>query len=188
MSETGTRTLGGNAALQSRLIGLLVSLHWGTHPPPPPPPLQPRAMHDGYTKMTDFTAQTSVADPWHFGTDPDPHLWLRDRDSDPDPNIFVSDLQDGNWKLIFCQSFFVSYRYSLKLHLHHFSKIKSHKEVTKQKESRFFLLFLLDDRRIRIRSRTSYVLMDRILRIRTRNTSSNKHKLMPQPLTYSIHQ
>ncbi len=34
--------------------------------------------------------------------------------------------------------------------LHNFLKIKSHKEVTKQEESRFFLLFLLDDRRIRI--------------------------------------
>jgi hypothetical protein len=30
------------------------------------------------------------------------------------------------------------------------SKIKSHKEVTKQQESMFFFLFLLDDRRIRI--------------------------------------
>jgi hypothetical protein len=35
----------------------------------------------------------------------------------------------------------------LKVHLHHFSKIKSPKEVTKQ-ESRFFLLILLDDRRM----------------------------------------
>jgi hypothetical protein len=34
--------------------------------------------------------------------------------------------------------------------IHHFSKIKSHSEVTKQLESMFFLLFLLDDRRIRI--------------------------------------
>ncbi len=37
-------------------------------------------------------------------------------------------------------------RYFLKVHFHHFSKIKSQKEVTKQQESRFFLLFLLDDR------------------------------------------
>jgi hypothetical protein len=37
--------------------------------------------------------------------------------------------------------------YFLKLHLHHFLKIKSH-EVTKQKELRFILLFLLDFRRI----------------------------------------
>jgi hypothetical protein len=59
---------------------------------------------------------------------------------DPDPAIFVIDLQDANKKL-------------LKVHLHHFSKIKSPKEVTKQSESRFFLLFLLD-RRIRIRSQS----------------------------------
>ncbi len=40
----------------------------------------------------------------------------------------------------------------LKVHLHHFSKKKSPKEVTKQ-ESRFFLLFLVAVRRIRIRIR-----------------------------------
>jgi hypothetical protein len=34
--------------------------------------------------------------------------------------------------------------YFLKLLLHHFLKIKSHKEVTKQYELRFSLLFLLD--------------------------------------------
>jgi hypothetical protein len=45
--------------------------------------------------------------------------------------------------------FFVA-SYLLKVHLYHFPKIKSDKEVTKQYESRFFLLFLLDDRRIRI--------------------------------------
>jgi hypothetical protein len=42
----------------------------------------------------------------------------------------------------------------LKVHLHHFSKIKSPKEVTKQKKSRVFLLVLLADRRIRIRVHT----------------------------------
>ncbi len=56
--------------------------------------------------------EISVADP-----DPTP---------DPAPGIFVSDLQDVNKKL----GFFAYYL--LKLHLHHFSKIKSHKEVTKQ--------------------------------------------------------
>ncbi len=50
---------------------------------------------------------------------------------------------------IFFQSF--SAHYFLKVYLHHFSKKKSHKEVTKQQESRFFLLLLLEDRRIRIR-------------------------------------
>ncbi len=45
-----------------------------------------------------------------------------------------------------CAYFFV------KAHLHFFQK-KSPKEVLKQYESRFFLLFLLDDRRIWIRIR-----------------------------------
>jgi hypothetical protein len=41
----------------------------------------------------------------------------------------------------------------LKVHLHHFSKIKSQKEVTKTVEIEvYFILFLLDDRRIRSRS------------------------------------
>jgi hypothetical protein len=42
------------------------------------------------------------------------------------PAFFVSDLQDVNKK----KSFFAYY--FLKVHLHHFSKINSHKEVTKQ--------------------------------------------------------
>ncbi len=41
----------------------------------------------------------------------------------------------------------------LLVHLHHISNKKSRKEVTKQYESRFFLLILLDDRRIQIRIR-----------------------------------
>ncbi len=52
-------------------------------------------------------------------------------------------------KIIFMPSFFVYY--FLKLHLHNFSKIKSHKEVKKQEEWRFFLKFLLYQGRIRIR-------------------------------------
>jgi hypothetical protein len=55
----------------------------------------------------------------HFGVDPD-----------PDPAIFVIDLQGANKKLILFLSF--SDYYFLKVHLHHFSKIKSPKEVTKQ--------------------------------------------------------
>jgi len=73
-------------------------------------------------------------------------------DSTPDPAtgpaIFISELQDINKK-------FFAY-YILKVRLHHFfSKIKSHKE---ENSLRFFLLFLLDYRRIRswIRIRTSY--------------------------------
>jgi hypothetical protein len=55
-----------------------------------------------------------------------------DPDADPGPAIFVtgyrSDLQDVNKKLFFlCVLLFEG-----TVHLHHFSKIKSHKEVTKQ--------------------------------------------------------
>jgi hypothetical protein len=45
------------------------------------------------------------------------------------------------------------------LHLS-FSKKKSQKEVTIQQEPRFFLLFLLDDRRIRIRIQEAQKLTD----------------------------
>jgi hypothetical protein len=46
---------------------------------------------------------------------------------DPDPAIFVIDIQDASKKLIK-----KSVYNFLKVHLHHFSKIKSQKEVTKQ--------------------------------------------------------
>jgi hypothetical protein len=52
-----------------------------------------------------------------------------DQDADPDPAIFVIDLKDANKKLI--KKIFSAY-YFLKVHLHHFLKIKSRKEVTKQ--------------------------------------------------------
>jgi hypothetical protein len=48
---------------------------------------------------------------------------------DPEPAIFVIDLQDANKKLIKKK---ISAYYFLKVHLHHFSKIKRPKEVTKQ--------------------------------------------------------
>jgi hypothetical protein len=54
--------------------------------------------------------------------DPDP-------DAIPDPAIFVSDLQDINKKYFFLLSFLAYY--FLKVYLHHVSKTKSHKEVTK---------------------------------------------------------
>ncbi len=70
---------------------------------------------------------------------------------DPDPAIFITGLQDINKTII--SKFFCLLL--LKLHSFIFSKIKIHKEVTKQFESRFFSLFLLDDKRDRIRIRTS---------------------------------
>jgi hypothetical protein len=78
--------------------------------------------------------------------DPDP-------DSDPDPAIFVIDLQDASKKLIF-NTIFPPF-YFLKVVLHHFSKIKSQKESQNRRNQGFFLLFLHDERRIRIRIHTS---------------------------------
>ncbi len=71
-----------------------------------------------------------LADPCHFGTDPDPRIHASDkrirRSGAPYTAIFVNDLQNANKKLqFFCLLLF-------KVHLHHFSKIKSKKEVTKQ--------------------------------------------------------
>jgi hypothetical protein len=57
---------------------------------------------------------------------PDP-----DSDTDADPTFFVIDLQDANKKLTVFKKKVFCY-YFLKVHCHHFSKIKSQKEVTKQ--------------------------------------------------------
>jgi hypothetical protein len=56
-----------------------------------------------------------------------------DPDQDWDPDVFIIDLQDANKKLIFQKSFSADYFLCLlKVHLQHFSKIKSQKEVSKQ--------------------------------------------------------
>jgi hypothetical protein len=57
--------------------------------------------------------------------------------NDPDPAIFVGDLHEGN---LFCLLLFKAT----------FKSIFKDKVITKQSESGFFLLFLLDDRRVRI--------------------------------------
>jgi hypothetical protein len=51
-------------------------------------------------------------------------------DADPDPAMFVIDLQGANKKLTFFKNNFQNY--FLKVHLNHFPKIKSPKELTKQ--------------------------------------------------------
>jgi len=68
-------------------------------------------------------------------------------EKETEQRISVIDLRDASKKQIFKKVFLLLL---LKVYLHHFSKIKSQKEVRKQYESRFFLLLLLDDRRIRI--------------------------------------
>jgi hypothetical protein len=66
--------------------------------------------------------------------------FFTDPDADPDPAIFISDFK-GNKK----KKFFLLITYFLKVHLYHFSQIKSRKTVG----INVFLLFVLDDRRIR---------------------------------------
>jgi hypothetical protein len=92
-------------------------------------------------------------------------------DLDTDPAIFVLDLTDGKKNFFFLS--FSAYYFLVVLTL--LSKKKSHKEVTIQKESRFFLLFLLDYRRIRIHTSYYWIRIQeaqkhtvRILRIRLR--------------------
>jgi hypothetical protein len=60
---------------------------------------------------------------------------------DPDPAIFIIDLQDASKKLIF-NTFFSSY-YFLKVHLHHFSKIKSQKEPQNSRNQGFSYYFCM---------------------------------------------
>ncbi len=69
----------------------------------------------------------------------DPCLRLMDPDSDP--AIFVIDLQDASKKLIFNKIFPASY--FLKVHLHHFSKIKSQKESQNRRNQGFSYYFCM---------------------------------------------
>jgi hypothetical protein len=57
-------------------------------------------------------------------------FWYGSGSTDQYPAIFVIDLRDAYKKLIFLKRF--SAHYFLKVHLDHFSEIKSQKEVTKQ--------------------------------------------------------
>ncbi len=93
--------------------------------------------------------ETSVVDPWHFCTNPYPRIRASANGSGSGSGscYFRPWPSKRQQKKFFC--LLGTGTYFLKIHLHHFSNIKSNKEVTKQEESRFFLLFLLDDRRIR---------------------------------------
>jgi hypothetical protein len=65
-----------------------------------------------------------------------------DPGSDPDPVIFVIDLQDAIKTKYFIKNFMLI-SLLLKVHLHHFAKIKRQKEVTKQKYQGFSYSFCL---------------------------------------------
>jgi hypothetical protein len=68
--------------------------------------------------------------------DPEPDL-----DSDPGPAIFVIDIQHASKKLIF-NTIFSAY-YFLKVHLHHFSKIKCQKESPNIRNQGFSYYFCM---------------------------------------------
>jgi hypothetical protein len=53
-------------------------------------------------------------------------------DPDPDPAIFVIDLPGAYKKLMFKKKFFCLLLFEGTVYLHHFSKINSQKEATKQ--------------------------------------------------------
>jgi hypothetical protein len=75
-----------------------------------------------------------------------------DPDSDPDPDVFISDLEDVN-KVLFFSTFFVPL--SFESTLTSFFKDKKSQRSHKQNESMFFLRFLIEYRKIRIRIHVS---------------------------------
>jgi hypothetical protein len=84
-------------------------------------------------------SESSVADPCHFGVDPDPDprihasdewIRIRIRIPDPDPAILVIDLQDASKKLIFKYNFFCLFLFEAKFTS--FFKDKKSKRVTKK--------------------------------------------------------
>jgi hypothetical protein len=60
-------------------------------------------------------------------------------DPDPDPAIFVIDLQEASKKLILYTTF--SAYYFFKIHLNHFSKIKTQKESQNRRNQGFSYFF-----------------------------------------------
>ncbi len=125
---------------------------WGEHVPCPVPgvPGQPlrhrpdarhQALQTGLPPLTTSQCFGSMTF-WCGSGSADPCLLLMD----PDPAIFVIDLQEANKKLVFLRITF--WRYIL----YHFSKMKKSKRSHKTGVIKVFLLFLLDDRRIRSRN------------------------------------
>jgi hypothetical protein len=107
---------------------------------------------------------------WGGSGSADPSLWLMD----PDPAIFVIDLQDDSKKLIF-NTIFSAY-YFLKVHLHHFSEIKSQKESQNGRNQGFSYYFCMmiegsGSRAGSGRPKNMWIQWTRIrIRIRIRNT------------------
>jgi hypothetical protein len=75
-------------------------------------------------------------------------LSLSGREGGLEPQLADGFLHQTLGEVTYFFQIFSAY-YVFKVHLHHYSKIKSHKEVNNTVGITFFLLFLLDDRRIR---------------------------------------
>ncbi len=71
---------------------------------------------------------TSVVDPWHFGTDPDPRI------RSPYPWLRLLLIPSVTFKMPTKKVFFLHF---LKVHSHHSSKIKSHKRSKNSKKQGF---------------------------------------------------
>ncbi len=69
-------------------------------------------------------------------------LWLMDPDLDLDPAIFVIYLQDANKKEILLTK--CSAYYFLKVHLHHFSKIKSQKKAQRNQSFSYYVWKMIE--------------------------------------------
>ncbi len=82
-----------------------------------------------------YTGISSVADPWHFGTDPDPRIHASDKNT-----------------IIFLLKVFFAYYFLKVQYIYIIFKDKKSKRRHKTVGIKVFLLFMLDDRRIRIRT------------------------------------
>ncbi len=99
-----------------------------------------QSYHNNPTDVNFFAEKTSVADPWHFGRDPDQHLWLKDPDPAPDPAFSSLTFKTPPKSYFF--TFFFAFYYR-KVHLHHFSKIKSLEKSQKSRNQSFSYYFWL---------------------------------------------
>jgi hypothetical protein len=100
-----------------------------------------------------------------------------DPNADPDPTNFIIDPQDVNEKLIFLNNFFCLFLFENTFTS--FFKDKKSKRSHKAVGSRFFLLFLLGDRRIRSRIRIHTP--DYWIRIRIQEAQKHTDPTDPDP-------
>ncbi len=115
--------------------------------------------------MKSWMLSRSVPDPWRFGTDLGPRIRTFDWWILMPTRILLFSQWPSRCQPKIILSF---YAYSfLKVHFHHSSTIKIHKEVRKQEKSRFFLIFSLVNGTIRTRTNKLRIRMQTLLSRRT---------------------